>query len=84
MNTVRSKHEALADCYYYKDHVDDDGADRCPYPFKAGTPLWAAVNSSETRTLDNKAVGVVLFMVAGSDTWVWMPRDEFLRSTKKI
>jgi hypothetical protein len=82
MDRVRSKFEAIADCTVYKDQAD--GCADEPHSVEAGTPIWAAVNGSETRTLDRKLVKVVLLNVGGSNAWCWMPRDEFLRSTRKI
>jgi hypothetical protein len=70
------------DCTVYKDQADGCADD--PRPVNAGDPLWAAVNDRETRTLNGKPVDVVMLMIGGSETWCWMPRSEFLRSTRKI
>ena len=82
MDRVRSRFEAIQDCTVYKDQAD--GCADEPHPIAAGTPLWAATHDDETRTLDCEVVRVVLLKVGGSQTWCWMPKDEFVRSTKKI
>jgi hypothetical protein len=72
----RKKFLATTDCTVYE-------ADGKPRPVEPGTPLWAAINEHETRKLDGKVVPVVPLIVGGAQTWCWMPRVEFLRSTQE-
>jgi hypothetical protein len=83
MYRLRSKKfEAIIDCTVYKDQPD--GYANEPHPVRAGAP-FEVTDDNETRTLDDgRVVQAVLLMLSGSTTWCWMPKDEFLRSTKKI
>jgi len=83
MDRDRVMHETTSACTAYTDQTD--GYANVTHEVGAGFPLLAAINDNQTRTLDNgKVVQVIRFTEAGRYSWCWMPRDEFLRSTKKI
>ena len=79
MKSTRELFKTTADILAF---TDRDGGD-VEFTFVAGTPIWADLREGETRTLNGKSIEVVRFIVAGSYTLYWMPREAFLHSTKK-
>ena len=65
----------------YRDQEEGYAAD--PHPLPKGAIIWAADKSEETRTLNGRAIRVVLFTVGGSGIWYWIPREQFERLTEK-
>jgi hypothetical protein len=82
MKSVKTRHKVTAQRTAY---LDDQGQD---YPDVRLEPerdiLWALCDEDETRALKGKTVKVVRFWINAGDTYYFMPRDEFERSTERF